>query len=86
VLLRFIPDASTAIDDARYRYATCGWHLTYERKLNSAIDTAAEVNFRHADRDPVNAAGELDDNSASLESQPTLYFERMLRNTRTIAG
>jgi hypothetical protein len=55
---------STGTNDFDYRYGNT-WlvNFAYERKLNATIDTAIELNYRHADRDSVNDAGELDNDT-----------------------
>jgi hypothetical protein len=47
-----------------YRYGSSSIaNLVYEHKLATRLDGALEMNFRHAQRDRVDAGGQLDDNT-----------------------
>ena len=44
-----------------YKYGDIAMaNVAYERKLNERLDTVVEANFRHSQRDQVDASGELD--------------------------
>ncbi len=54
----------TGRNDFGYRYGNLTTaSLAYERKLSEVFDGVLELDFRHAKRDQVNAAGEIDPNT-----------------------
>ena len=54
----------TGRNDFGYRYGNLTTaSLAYERKLSEVFDGVMELDFRHAKRDQVNAAGEIDPNT-----------------------
>ena len=55
---------ATGSNDFGYEYGDVVLgNLAYEHKLSSRFDAVIEANYRHADRDRVNHAGELDSNT-----------------------
>jgi hypothetical protein len=54
----------TGRNDFGYKYGDITMvNLAYERKISEVLDGVVELNFRHAGRDQVDAAGEVDPNT-----------------------
>lgn len=55
---------TTGTNDAGYQYGRITLlNAAYERKLGSAVDALLELNYRHAQQDRVNDAGDVDQNT-----------------------
>ena len=54
----------TGTNDFGYRYGNATLvNAAYEHKLGNAVDVVAELNYRHAQQDRVNEAGDVDPNT-----------------------
>jgi hypothetical protein len=65
-------------NDFGYRYGRIALaNIAYERKLAQRFDSVLELNYRHAERDEIDAAGTLDDNTggAVLYVTPRVLVE-----------
>jgi hypothetical protein len=69
---------ATGSNDAGYEYGNIMLgNVAYEHKLSSRFDAVIEANYRHAERDRVNNAGEPDPNTGGsmLYLTPRLLFD-----------
>jgi len=80
-LFYLIDPSSSAFVSVQYRHTGTNSHeykygnialanVAYERKLGSVVDAVVEMNYRHAQRDRVDAGGDLDSNTGG----DILYF------------